>query len=106
MGNYQFSKQELETLLTQLRIVRVKYPPELLTARRRLYLGIAAQVAAPRASVDIKWKRWISSIMREPGSTIIKVLIAIFVAFLIAYTAHAIATGNVDLVWLIDLLSL
>ncbi len=105
MGNYQFSKQELETLLTQLRIVRVKYPPELLTARRRLYLGMAAQVADPRTSVDTKWKQWISSIMREPGSTVIKVLIAIFVAFLIAYTAHTIAIGNADLGWLMDLLS-
>ncbi len=36
---------------------------------------------------------------------IIKVLIVVFVIFLIAFTAHAIATGSMDFGWLIEALS-
>ena len=105
MENNQFSKQELETLLSQLRYLSVGYPPNLLAARRRLYLGMAAQVASTHASVETRRKQWIYSILREPGATIVKVLIVIFAAFLISYVAHAIATGNIDFRWLMDLLS-
>ena len=105
MENNQFSNQEIVTLLAQLRKLRVEYPPDLLVAQRKRYLGTAAQVTATRITVDTKWKQWISSIMREPGSTMIKVLIVILVSYLIAFVAHAFATGNLDFGWLLDLLS-
>jgi len=105
MTNYRFSKQEVIKLLSQLKKLRVEYPPELLITRRRLYLSMAAQVAATRIAVDIKKKQWIYSIMHEPGSIVIKVLIVVFVAFLIAFVAHELATGHVSFVWLMTLLS-
>lgn len=104
MTNYLFSEQEVTELLSQLVRLRVKYPPELLATRRTLYLGWIAQMIATRISVNAGRDRWTASILREPGSTVVKVLIIIFVAFLIAFVAHAIATGNVNFGRLIGLL--
>jgi len=105
MTNYLFSKQEVIKLLSQLRKFRAEYPPELLAARRKLYLDLATQLAATRITVNARRKQWVSLIMREPGSTVIKVLIVVFVAFLIAFVAHAIATGNISFGWLMEFLS-
>ena len=105
MANNFFSKQEVIKLLSQIRMIRAEYPLDLLTARRRLYLGMAAQIAATRASVDNKWKQWISSIVREPSSTVIKALVVFFVVFLIAFVVHSLATGNLAFRWIIELIS-
>ena len=105
MTNYQFSKQEVITLLAQLRKLRVEYPSDLLAARRKLFLSWVAQVVATRIDVKAKRNHWASSILHEPSSTVIKVLIVVFVAFLLAFVAHAIAIGSVNFGWLIELLS-
>jgi len=105
MSNYQFSKQDVIRLLSQLRKIRMEYPPELLAARRKLYLNLIAQLAATHVAVTAKRKQLVSSIVREPDSTVIKVLIVVFVAFLIAFVAHTIANGNVNFGWLMELLS-
>jgi hypothetical protein len=105
MTNHQFSKQEVITLLAQLGKLRVEYPPDLIAAQRRLYLGWVAQVVATRVDVNARRNHWASSILHEPSSTVIKVLIVVFVAFLLAFVAHAIAIGSVNFEWLIELLS-
>ena len=105
MTNHIIPKQEVIKLLSQFGKIRAEYPPELLATRRRIYLSLAAQLAATRNTVNARRKQWVFSIMQEPDSTIIKVLIVIFVAFLIAFMAHAVATGNVDFGWLMELLS-
>ena len=92
-------------LLTQLGKFRVGYPSELLAARRRLFLSMAAQMVATRVAVDIKKRQWVSSLLQEPGLTVIRVLIAIFIAFLIAFVAHELVTGNVNIQWIVELLS-
>ena len=105
MTQYRFSKQEVIELLSQLGKLRVEYPPELLAARRKLYLNLTGQLAATRIAVGDRKNQFPSSIEREPISVVVKVLIAVFIAFLIAFVAHSIATGNVDLGWLRELLS-
>ena len=105
MTNHLISKQEVIKLLSQLSKIRAEYPPELLAARRRIYLSLAAQLAATRSTVNTRRKQWVFSIMHEPGSTVIRVLIVVFTAFLIAFIAYSITTGNLDFGWLMDLLS-
>ena len=92
-------------MLTRLRELRVGYPPDLLVARRRLFLSMASQVVATRVAVDIKKKQWIYLILQEPSLTVIRVLIAVFIAFLIAFMAHELVTDNVNFQWIVDLLS-
>ena len=104
MANRLFSKQEVIKLLSQFGKLRVEYPPELLVARRRLFVNMAAQVAATRAAVDSGRKRWLFSIVHEPGSTVIKVLIAVFVAFLIAFVVHFVVNGEVNFEWIMELI--
>jgi hypothetical protein len=104
MENYQASKQEIITLLSRLEQIRTDYPPDLLAARRRLYLGMVAQVAATHIITGSYWKRWISAIEREPGSIVTKALIIIFIALLIAFVAHAFATGNLYFGRILDLI--
>ena len=105
MSQYRFSKQEVIRLLSQLRILRVEYPSELLATRRRIYLGLARQLVVTRSAVEDRKNQIISSIEREPISVIVRVLIAVFVAFLIAFIVHSIASGNVDFGWLKELLT-
>lgn len=105
MANYLLSKQDVINLLSQLGKVHIKYPPELLAARRKLYLDLAAQLAVTRDAVAAKRKQLISSTLRDPDSVVVGVLIVLFAAFLIAFVAHAIAAGEVNLVRLIGLLS-
>jgi hypothetical protein len=105
MIKYQFSRQDVIRLLTQLRKINVKYPPDLLAARRRLYLNLAAQLAVTRIAATTKKQQLLFSIEREPGSIVIRALILIFIAFLVAFIAHSIATGNIDLWWFLELLS-
>lgn len=83
----------------------MEYHPELLAARRMAYLMLAAQLSATRSVVDSRRKQWVTSIVQEPISTIIKALIIVFVAFLVAFLARAIATGNLNFEWLLNLLS-
>ena len=103
MTNHLFSKQDVIKLLSQLRNIRAEYPPELLATRRRIYLSLAAQLAATRNTIDSRRKQVVSAMVQE--STIIKVLLAILVAFLIAFGAYSITTGNVNFGWLMELLS-
>ena len=105
MTNYRFSKQEVVRMLPQLRELNAEYPPELLAAQRELYLGMVIQLTVNRNAVDTGKQQRRYSIMREPGSMVIKALIVVFVAFLIAFVAHSIATGNVNFDWLRGLLS-
>ena len=105
MTNHIFSKQEVIELLSQLREIRAEYPPELLAARRRIYLSLGAQHAVTRITVNIRRKLFVSSIVHEPGSTVIKALIIVFVAFLVAFVLYSITTGNVDFGWLTVMLS-
>ena len=103
--NYQISKQEVAKLLPQLRELQVEYPPELLAAQRESYLDMVARLVTTRNTANTRRQQWRFSTMREPSSMVIKALIVIFTAFLIAYAAHAIVTGNVNFVWLRELLS-
>jgi hypothetical protein len=105
MTNYRFSKQEVVKLLPQLKELSVDYPPELLAAQRESYLDMVIRLAAARSTVKPRRQQWRYSIMREPGSMVIKALIVVFTAFLIAFVAHSIATGNVNFEWLRELLS-
>ena len=105
MTDYRFSKQEVVRLLPRLKELPVEYPPELLAAQRESYLDMAVQLAATKSVVKPKRRQRRYSIMREPGSTVIKALIVVFTAFLIAFVAHSIATGNVNFEWLRELLS-
>ena len=105
MKEYRFSKQEVAKLLPQLRELSMEYPPELLAAQREIYLGMVIQLTAARDAVHPRRQKWSYSIMREPGSMVIKALIVVFTAFLIAFVAYSIATGNVNLEWLRELLS-
>ena len=98
MTNIIFSKQEVIELLSQLRKVRAKYPPELLAARRKIYLSLAAQLAATRSAINARRKQLAISIVRK--STIIKVLLAVLVAFLIAFVLNFIITGSENFGWL------
>jgi hypothetical protein len=100
MSQYRFSKQEVIKLLSQLKELRVEYPPELLAARRKVYLGLARQLVITRSAVDDRKNQFLSSIEREPIAVIVKVLIVVFVAFLLAFIAHSITTGNADFGWL------
>jgi hypothetical protein len=100
MIQQQFSEQDIIRLLSQLRKFRVEYPSELLAAQRRLYLSLAAQLIATHITIEDSENQFLSSIKRDPISVIVKVLIVVFVAFLIAFIAHSIAIGNVDLRWL------
>ena len=104
MTKYLFSRQEVIKLLSQLRMIRIEYPPDLLSARRRAYIMLAAQLSATRSVVDSRRKQWVTAIVQEPVSTIIKALIIVFVAFLVAFLARAIATDNVHFGWLLNLL--
>jgi hypothetical protein len=106
MVQHQFSKQEVIKLLSQLRKLRVKYPPELLIARRRLYLNLAAQLVATHITVDDRINQLLPLIGRDPVSVVVNVLVMVFVAFLIAFIAHSIAIGNVDFGWLRELMSM
>ena len=103
MTNHLFSKQDVIKLLSQLRNIRAEYPPELLAARRRIYLSLAAQLAATRNTIDSRRKQVVSAMVQE--SIIIKVLLVILVAFLIAFVAYSITSGNLDFEWLMELLS-
>jgi len=105
MTNYQLSEQEVVKLLPQLRELQVEYPPELLAAQRKSYLDMAAYLVATRNPANTSRQERRFSTMREPSSMVIKALIVIFTAFLIAYVAHAIATGNVNFEWLREFLS-
>lgn len=105
MMNYQISQHEVVKLMPQLRELQVEYPPELLAAQRESYLGMVARLVATRNAAITRRQQWRFSTMREPSSMVIKALIVIFTAFLIAYVAHAIATGNVNFEWLRKLLS-
>ena len=104
MTNHIISNQEVVKLLSQLGKIRAKYPPELLAARRRIYLSLAAQLAATKSTIDSRRKQMVSVVVRE--TTIIKVLLVILVAFLIAFAAYSITTSNVDFGRLIELFSL
>ena len=104
MTNHIISNQEVVKLLSQLGKIRAKYPPELLAARRRIYLSLAAQLAATKSTIDSKRKQMVSVVVRE--TTIIKVLLVILVTFLIAFAAYSITTSNVDFGRLIELFSL
>ena len=104
MTNY-FSSQQVIQLLAQLKDTQLEYPPELLATQRKIYLSLAMQQAITRASVDARKGQFAASIVREPMSTIVKVLILVFIAYLIAFVAHAIAIGNVNFGWLLELLS-
>ena len=104
MTNHIFSKQDVTELLSLLRKIRAEYPPELLAARRRIYLSLAAQLAATRNTIKAGRKQFVSSTVQEPTSIVTKVLVVIFVAFLIAFIVYFITTGNVDFGWLIELL--
>ena len=104
MTNHIISNQEIIKLLSQFNKIRVGYPPELMAARRRIYLGLAAQLAATKRTIDSRRKQMVSVVLRE--TTIIKVLLAILVAFLIAFAAYSITTSNVDFGRLIELFSL
>jgi len=81
------------------------YPPDLLATRRRLYLSLAAQTAVSRIVFIPKRQQLVASILNEPGSAVIKALIVIIVAFLVAYVAYSMANGNIDLGWFLGLLS-
>lgn len=105
MTNYRFSKQEVVKLMSQLRELSVEYPPELLATQRKSYLDMIVQLAAIRSAVNTRRQQRRYSIMREPGSMVIKALIVVFTAFLIAFVAHSIVTGNVNFEWLRELLS-
>lgn len=105
MTNCRFSKQEVVTLLPQLKELRTEYPPELLAAQRESYLDMVAQMAAKCSVANPGKQQWRYSIMREPGSTVVKALIVVFTAFLIAFVAHSIATDNVNFEWLRELIS-
>ena len=105
MTNYRFSKQEVVKLLPQLRELSVEYPPELLAAQRESYLDMAVQLAATRSAVDNRRHQRRYSIMHEPSSMVVKALVVVFTAFLIAFVAYSIATGNVNFEWLRELLS-
>jgi hypothetical protein len=105
MANY-FSPQQVVYLLTQLKDIHTnRYPPELLAARRRIYLSLVMQLTLTRDTVNTRRKQFMYSIVREPMSTIIKALALVFIAFLIAFVAHSVATGNVNFEWLLKLLS-
>jgi hypothetical protein len=105
MTNHLFSKQDVIELLSLIRNIRTEYPSDLLAARRRIYLGLAAQLAATQNTIPSKRSQWLSLILQEPASTITKILIVVFAVFLIAFMAHAIATGSLDFGWLMELLS-
>jgi len=91
-----FSRQEVIELLSQLKDIHTKYPPEFLSARRRTFLFLAAQLAAARSIPGSRKKQWGFLITQEPIAIIMKALIVVFVAFLIAFLAHAIASGNIN----------
>ena len=104
MTNHLFSKQDVIELLSLLRNIRTEYPPDLLATRRRIYLSLVAQLAATRETIPSRRRQWIASILQQPDSTIIKILIVVFVVFLITFMAHAIATDNLNFRWLMELL--
>jgi hypothetical protein len=105
MEQRKLSTQEVIRLLSQLNELRGEYPPDLLAARRKVYLSIAKQLVVTHIAVDDRKNQFLSSIEREPIAVVVKALIAVFVAFLIAYIAHSLATGIVDFGWLIELLT-
>jgi hypothetical protein len=106
MEQRQFSSQEVIRLLSQLNELRGEYPPDLLDARRRFYLGQSAQLIAARIETDGRKKdQMLFSVEREPISVIVKALIAVFVALLVAFVIHSTTTGNVDFGWLRELLT-
>ena len=104
MTKFLFSRQDVIGLLSQLKNIRAKYPPEVLSARRKDFLFLAAQLGAARTIADSKRKQWVYLFTQEPISIIIKALIIIFVAFLVAFLANSIAAGNIDFKWLMGLL--
>jgi len=104
MTNHIISNQEVVKLLSQLGKIRAKYPPELLAARRRIYLSLAAQWTATRNAVSTRKKQFAFLTMQVPASTVIRGLVVIFVAFLITFMIHAMATGNLDFGWVMELL--
>jgi hypothetical protein len=105
MTNYQLSKQEVVKLLPQLRVLQVEYPPELLAAQRKSYLDMVAQLATTYNPVNTRRQERRYSTMHEPGSIVIKALIVVFTAFLIAFVVYSIVTGNINFEWLRELLS-
>ena len=105
MTNYRFSNQEVVKLLPQLRELQMEYPPKLFIAQRKSYLDMVAQLATTRNAANTRRQQRRYSIMREPSSMVIKALIVVFTAFLIAFVAYSIATGNVNFEWLRKLLS-
>ena len=105
MTNHLFSTQDVTELLSLLRKAPAEYPPDLLTTRRGAYLSMVTQLTVTQDTINTRRGQWLSSILHEPASMIIKVLIVVFVLFLIAFTAHAIATGSLDLGWLMESLS-
>jgi hypothetical protein len=104
MTNY-FSSQQVIQLLVQLKDIYTEYPPEMLATRRKIFLGLVMQLAITNASVEARKGQFAASIVREPMSTIVKVLMLVFIAYLIAFVLHSIAIGSVNFEWFLELLS-